>query len=112
MGKLSYQPSANHRFSFSFNYNKTRNPYMFAGLYTRPEATFNTTIQAYAYNANWLWTLSPDTILEVRGFHLYRPTDYLSRPRASSITITPRASRAAARTTASRSGCAGSPTLP
>ena len=79
MGKLSYQPSANHRFSFSFNYNKTRNPYMFAGLYTRPEATFNTTIQAYAYNANWLWTLSPDTILEVRGFHLFRPTNYLSR---------------------------------
>ena len=79
MGKLTYQPNANHRISLSFNYNRTRNPYMFAGRYTMPEATFNTTIQAYAYNANWLWTISPNTILEVRGFHLYRPTNYLSR---------------------------------
>jgi hypothetical protein len=79
MVKLSYQPNANHRFSFSFNYNRTRNPFMFAGQFTRPEATFNTTIQAYAYNANWLWTISPNTILEVRGFSLYRPTNYLSR---------------------------------
>jgi len=79
MGKLTYQPNANHRVSFSFTYNRTRNPYMFAGRYVMPESTFNTTIQAYAYNVNWLWTISPNTILEVRGFHLFRPTDYLSR---------------------------------
>lgn len=79
MGKLTFQPWANHRISASFTYNRTRNPYMFAGRFTTPDATFNTTIQAYAYNVNWLWTISPSTMLEVRAFHLYRPTNYLSR---------------------------------
>lgn len=79
MGKLTFLPAANHRVSASFTYNRTRNPYMFAGLYTRPESTFNTTTQALAFNLNWLWTISPSTVLEVRGFSLFRPTDYLSR---------------------------------
>ncbi len=77
--KLTFQPALNHRISLSFNYNESRNPYFYASRYTTPDACYDTTMQAFAYNLNWLWTISPDTILEVRGFILRRPTNYLSR---------------------------------
>jgi hypothetical protein len=77
--KLTFQPHINHRISINFNYNRTRNPYMFASQFRTPEACFNATTQAYTYQANWLWTISPSTIFELRAFHLKRPTDYLSR---------------------------------
>lgn len=79
IAKLTFQPSINHRISLSFNFNLSTNPYYLASLYTTPDATMNTTTNAYAFNANWLWTISPSTILEVRGFSLSRPTNYLSR---------------------------------
>ena len=81
MGKLTFQPIGNHRFSASFTYNRTRNPYMFAGLYTRPEATFNTTIQAYAVNAELAVDHLPEH--DPRGPRLQPlPADGLSLPHA------------------------------
>ncbi len=52
---------------------------MFASRWRTPEACFNRNTEAYTYNLNYLFTASPNTVIEVGAAHLYRPTNYLSR---------------------------------
>jgi hypothetical protein len=79
LGKLTIQPGPRHRINLSFNFNHTRQPYMYASRYRLPEACYDRTTQAFNYNLNYLFTASPNTVLEVGASYLYRPTDYLSR---------------------------------
>jgi hypothetical protein len=79
MAKFTIQPGTKHRISLSYNYNRDAYPYMFATQFREPDACFNTTYQSHSVLTNWLFTINPNTILEVRGAYLYRPTNYLSR---------------------------------
>lgn len=81
IAKLTFQPNARNRFNISFNYNTRTNPYLFANPFRTPEACFNLESYSYNYNFSWLYTASYNTIFEVQGAHLFRPTSYLSRGR-------------------------------
>lgn len=79
LAKLTFQPNIKHRFSLSYTYNRDSYPYMFANRFREPDACFNTTYQGHIALINWLYTISPNTISEIRGAYLVRPTNYLSR---------------------------------
>jgi hypothetical protein len=67
MLRLTAQPGAAHRLSLIFTYSRITNPYSGASYNASQESTFDSTMNRYIGVANWLWTMSSNSILEVRG---------------------------------------------
>jgi len=79
LGKLTFQLSPRHRISLSYNYNRGHEPYFQGSALTDPDACFDTFYKGNSMLINWLYTINPDTILEVRGARVFNPNKYLSR---------------------------------
>jgi hypothetical protein len=67
MLRLTAQPAAAHRLSLIMTYSRITNPYSGASYNASKESTFDSTMNRFIGVANWLWTMSPTSILEVRG---------------------------------------------
>ncbi len=76
--RLTAQPGKAHRLSLSVTYGRITNPYAGASYNATPESTFDLAMNRFTGVANWLWTLSKDATLEVRGALYTNPMDQLS----------------------------------
>lgn len=65
--RLTASPSAAHRLSLNITYSRLTNPYYGASYNVTPQTTFDFAMNRMVGVGNWLWTLSPNSILEVRG---------------------------------------------
>ncbi len=67
MIRLTAQPGVAHRLSLIMTYSRITNPYAGASYNVTPQSTFDMTMNRLIGVANWLWTMSPNSILEIRG---------------------------------------------
>ncbi len=75
MIRLTAQPSEAHRLSLIVTYSRITNPYYGAAYNSSPESTFDLTMNRFIGVGNWLWTMSSNSILEVRGAVYANPMD-------------------------------------
>ena len=76
--RLTAQPGKAHRLSLSMTYGRITNPYLGASYNVTPETTFDLAMNRFTGVVNWLWTLSKNSTLEVRGAVYTNPMDQIS----------------------------------
>ncbi|GEM_PF-1479503 len=71
--RLTAQPGKAHRLSFSTTYSRITNPYAGASYNATPESTFDLAMNRFTGVVNWLWTISPNSTMEIRGAYYTNP---------------------------------------
>jgi len=77
-GKITSQLGAKNKLSFMYNYSRDTLNHMFASQFRTPESTLNSRQWTSAFNLQWNYMVSNNSLLEVRGAFVDRATTYNS----------------------------------